>query len=454
MKLIAILVLISCLAVPLSAQPPDEILNQSRDFAEQALTEIALGDRRAAVAAALKGLPDEPEAATLEYYPEAYEALLRAMAARVVNVDRETWQGYAVNSDGTRAVVMGINATMTSPGTGSPTIEFDTESQTMVSRGGPVYLPIEEEPPHILVDPRNGQVIADLMPFSATISNVYGPALPPAFSPDGSLVAAWHMVDGVVLRFRSSEGSPLPPLTELAGREPGVVIGFSPDGTLLAAAADGLVATWDATTGNLIDTFSAPDQTISLDWTHDGHLLALQVFGYDADAEVALSIYREGAWEQVGSLTGQGELPTQYMQVSKFGPHVLLDAETRVYLANWETGEVVDLGRTGASFHRFIRDGEAVGVLTQGLMSFLAGTLSLQVKSLDGAELTPTARDWVTFDQYVTINDEKPDNFGSLRPYTYRGDDIPDGPALWGDAMALLSETERAEVIADRIQPD
>ena len=231
------------------------------------------------------------------------------------------------------------------------------------------------------------------------------------------------------------------------------MIGFSPDGSQIAAFADGRAAIWEAMTGTLIKAFDIPSNAISADWTYDGHLLSLQVKGYEEDSEVALSIYRDGRWREVVSLTGRtAELPTHYMQVSTTGPHVLLDEETQVDLVNYETDDVINLGLVGAAFHRFVRGGSAIAVLKEGgLFGFLSGQMTLDVMALNGSKLPPTPRDWVTFDQYVTIKGKDPESFGSLRPYAYQGDDVPDGHALWQAALALLSDAERAEVVAERI---
>ena len=77
--------------------------------------------------------------------------------------------------------------------------------------------------------------------------------------------------------------------------------------------------------------------------------------------------------------------------------------------------------------------------------------MTLEVMALDGTELQASPRDWATFDQYATIQGKNPESFGALRPYTYHGDDLPDGPPLWQAAMALLADAERAEIAAERI---
>jgi hypothetical protein len=324
MKVAVFTIFLMCFGTLLKADPPDEILQQSTQFANVAENMIEQGDRHGAIVAALKGLPADPDAATLASFEIAHDMLFRAMAARVVNVDRQSGQAYAVNIDGTRAVVMGINQTMISMGSLSPTIEFDPDTRIMVSRGGPEFLPLDQEPPHILVDPRTGEIIADLMPFGALQDAGWGPAFPPAFSPDGKTVAAWHMADGVVLRFDTTDGNQLSSLDDMAGRQPGNVIGYSPDGTLIAASADGLATIWDAETGDLIEILDMPDNTMSADWTFDNALLTLQVSGFGEDDDVSLSIYRDGRWDKVMSLTGRtADRPTQYMQVAKTGPLVL-----------------------------------------------------------------------------------------------------------------------------------
>ncbi|WP_369076355.1 hypothetical protein [Streptomyces sp. ID05-39B] len=54
---------------------------------------------------------------------------------------------------------------------------------------------------------------------------------------------------------------------------------FSPDGHMLATSSNRSVQTWDARTGQLLDSFSASSAVASLGFSSDGRILAVSRAG-------------------------------------------------------------------------------------------------------------------------------------------------------------------------------
>ncbi len=414
---------------PAVAEPFEEATARSAAFAEASVELTRLGRRAQAIAAALKGLPAGAEEPDLEPFAAAETALFRAIAARVVVSDGNVNVFITTSPDGNRVVTGGFGQ-------------------------GPNG---EAPAPYLLHDPLSGTVIAELAPFEAVASDVYGPGAPPAVSPDGSEFAFWHMTRGEVLRFAARDGAALPTFAG-AGDGPGYVIGYSSDGTTLAAEQGGRIGIWSIPDGGLVRSLGVPSDVRTIRWLPDGRLVGLRVEGWDPDAPASLWVHDlepEAEWDLALDLTGQVSGLSQYIQTSDWGPQLLLDADTRVYLADLAADRVVDLGGTGNSFHRFIRNGDAVAVLVRGGGFFgLGGALVLRVTDLTGAELGAETRDWAVFDQFVTTSDAAPDNFPFVRKYPYLADDVPLGTDLVALAESLLDPETLAEVAAERVDPD
>jgi len=118
------------------------------------------------------------------------------------------------------------------------------------------------------------------------------------FSPDGSLLVAaagngdsyrlaiWRVADGAVLH-------------ELVGHTAIVWdAAFSPDGQYVASSSkDRTVRVWRVDDGSQVQVFQAPDEVSSVAFTPDGHYLAYG--GVDGWPQAAIWLVEVGGWNQV-----------------------------------------------------------------------------------------------------------------------------------------------------------
>ncbi|GHE97931.1 hypothetical protein GCM10016455_18210 [Aliiroseovarius zhejiangensis] len=292
---------------------------KSLDFVQQSIAATMAGDRDRAIALALRALPDAPTEADLDNYPDAYRALLRAAAARITQVDRSGFQHYAVNWRGDRAVVGAANG----PQDGT-----------------------QDAPPYALFDPRSNEWISDLVAWDVPISMVYGPGLPPAFSPDGDLVAIWAMDEGQVLLFDTMDGTAHAPLD--LGGAPGWIAGFSPDGKHLAAVAGGRVAVWDLESRARVTGFW-PDQIEAFDvvaWAADSSFIVAQ--GEVANYEIAaVTLQRHMPDGLSGSVRIDVTGPSIYLTQSPVGATMLVAVGDNQFIADPVMETVTRLAGTG-----------------------------------------------------------------------------------------------------------
>jgi len=254
------IIIAACAAVLIAgaASPQQSKLNTdaSRHHAERAL-DLLLdeGDRLGAVAEALRGLPQPPEEADLDKWPEAWSALHRAMAARPVTapVENETHFFGTLNPDGTRALVSwGVDGS----------IHSDLRVGAM------------------LVDPVDGTVVGAPLLADAPLGEGYYSAAPVGFSSDGALGAV-SLMNGQTVVIDGLTG-------EERLRVPGnaLIPQFSPDGRHLLTYAMGGGAVWDLTTGSEVLALTN-GLGHSFDWTHDGQILATRVAG-DGTTEILI----------------------------------------------------------------------------------------------------------------------------------------------------------------------
>ncbi|WP_094021060.1 hypothetical protein [Maliponia aquimaris] len=402
--------------------------DRSAEFARISVAATLTGDRQAAIVAALRGLPSDPRDEDFETFGAAHDALFRAVASRIVRVDRSGFQHYAVNATGDRAVIGPANG----PEDGSG-----------------------QAPPYVLLDPRDGTEIAELVTWDVPMSLVYGPGLPPAFSPKGDLVALWDMDEGAALLFDTADGRPHPSLP--GGGQPGGLIGFSPDGSRLAAAAGDALLVWDlATRERLASPWpgSLPLGS-SAAWAADGSLVvARPEFANYEIVAVSLDRYAESGPE--GAVRFEVSGPALDLLASPAGQELLVLVGDHQFVANPATGTALRIGPAGDSFWRFTRGGKAVATMVaSGMMASLLNrgprTFDLRVKSLAGADLAAERRDWVVFDQHPVAPDGATLGLGAVRPYSYRGQDVPEGRALYDAVWLDLPQAIRDEIDADRV---
>lgn len=407
----------------------------SADFARQSDEALMRGDRKGAVAFALRGLPAEFTDADRESFRGAHDALFRAVASRSFRIERDGFQYFNVNSTGDRAVV------------GDFTLD-DTKTLT--------------HEPHVLVDPNTGEILAELLPPESVNCGTSWPANAPSFSPDGAFLVIPSFKTGIVHLFDAETGEELEAFSghgaESGGRVfGGMDLGFSPDGRFLATTAHQVISIWEMQTGQLEAElpmqYSQEEAQYALGWAHDGTILVL-VGSEKAERGWEYNRIVIEAWDVNGGSQTRADLssilnrPPVEVKVSPFSPHIAIWSETS-YL-------VVDLDDVSASFNvpssgmgaAFVRNGAAFATtswpLTEG---------NVTVYDLDGNEIEAELLDSVPFihSVYDMAGDFIGGGMGVRAETTYLGLDVAQGAALYAHAWRSLTEAERAEIDADRV---
>ncbi|WP_299652139.1 WD40 repeat domain-containing protein [uncultured Tateyamaria sp.] len=239
-------VLLTLLITPLWADTLADL--KSRDFAQQSRAALGTGDRAAAIIAAIKGLPADPQAPDLARFSDAYDALVRAAVSRSVRLDLPVMSVFEFDGTGTRLASVGL----------FPSTDGD-QSQSGLT----------------LWDPRNGQKLADLLPIDVLTSGAWG-VQAPAFSPDGRFLVQMAPVDGVAVVFDAATGQEI---ARLPGHAPGNIpnsggTAFSRDGSLLLTlgASPTVAHLWDTTTWQRVASQDFGDFTLlsPIDGGRDG----------------------------------------------------------------------------------------------------------------------------------------------------------------------------------------
>ena len=398
---------------------------KSLELAQLSIEATMAGNRDLAIALALRAFPDKPTAADLENFPEAYGALLRAVAARITRADRSGFQHYAVNSKGDRAVAGPANG----PQDGT-----------------------QHAAPYALFDPRNNELIAELVTWDVPMSMVYGPGLPPAFSPDGNLVAIWAMDEGQALLFDTKDGKAHLPLD--GGGQPGWIVGFSPDGTHLAAVAGGRLLVWDLSNRELVSGFW-PNQLGNFDvaaWAADGSFVVARAETENYEISVVvLERYTQSGIE--GTVRFDATGPSIYLLPAKVGSTMLVYVGDNQFVANPVQETATRLGGAVGSFAQIVRDGTVAATLvaTGYDENYMPTGFELIASDFQGNRIETTSRDWIVFDQYPVGTDGTMLGMGSARPFTYVGHDVPSGTELYEMVWSGLSESQRQDIAANRV---
>jgi hypothetical protein len=441
--------LVLALSVPVAADP-----DRSNAFAEEAEALLMSGDRHGALVAAMKGLPADPTPADFETYAAAHDMLFRAAAARVFRLDRFGPQFFTVNATGDRAVIGGSVARVEPlpPLDGSATLE---DLRARMDAGRAAQGAID---PYALVDPRDGRLVAELVPADILASDdlVWGPARPPAFSPDGAHVALWAMDESEAWVFSAEDGTRVATLQDPGAVVPGGIVGFSHDGARFATSSAGQVAVWDVATWQRVEShdIGALDGPVALAWSQPGDLLVVAGTRASEYTWGPFTFYRltpDGLDPLLEEVPGVSDGWLGVL-ASPFGPVVVLESGVEATMVDLATGDVTGLPGGGA---RFLRRGTALGVRE---MRFDPVTYmpvpghDIYLRSLDGRDLEPDLRDWPVFEQFVADLEGRPlDAIGPHWPFAYRGDDVPMGRSLYETVLSDLPEEDRAEIAAERI---
>ena len=405
---------------------------QSRDFAAEARAALGTGDRTAAVVAALKGLPADPQDDDLVRFSNAYDALIRAAVSRSVRLDLPVLSVFEFDGTGTRLASVGL----------FPSPDGD-QSRTGLT----------------LWDPQEGEKVAELLPIEALTDGAWG-VQAPDFSPDGRFMVQMAPVEDVAVVFDAVSGAEL---VRLPGHKPGILpnsggAAFSRDGSLLLTlgASPTVAHLWSTADWKRLASVEFGDFTLLSPITggRDGvmHFIAGDVAKGNPPPVELWRIGRDGA-HLVHSF------PSEPSGLGTHWGRIAADDEDRVFaMPNgnfdfivFERATGTELGRLPASI---IGQSTAIMAPSGDGVLLLSSTHELPRRlNFDGtdAPLEPA-------DKLVGIHgvfSPGGELIGAqLDILDYRGSDMPRGIELYQAMMSSLPDDTKAEVAAEQIVPN
>ena len=424
-------ILLSALAILIGTEiSADDLADyQSRDFATEAREALRTGDRTAAIVAALKGLPKEPDDNDLARFGDAYEVLVRAAISRSVRLDLPVMSVFEFDGTGTRLASVGL----------FPSHDGDQ------SRSGLV-----------LWDPRNAEKVAELLPIEALTDGGWG-VQAPAFSPDGRFLVQIAPPKGVAVVFDAESGAEI---IRLPGHEPGTLpnsggAAFSRDGSLLLTlgASPTVAHLWDTTDWQRVASAAFGDFTLlsPIDGGRDGvmHFIAGDVAQGNPPPVELWKIGREGA-------TKVHRFPSEPSGLGAHWGRMATDDEDRVFaMPNGNFDLVVFERATGSELARLPASiiGQSTGIVAP------SGDGVLLLSSIDGV---PRRLNFDGTDALLQSSDKLAGIHGvfslggeliggSPDTLDYRGSDMPRGPELYRVMMSSLPDDTRAEIAAEQV---
>ncbi len=203
---------------------PENALRASNLKAKNALDLLGNGERDAAIATALQGLPENLSADDIEKYKEAHKALFKAYRSRSIKLPVQGSLHVSWSNDGSRLATVSAE----------------------VGRSG-------RKSGFTLWDGRTGQRIKELLPIerSGTVGSTLGPG---SFSADGRMISHIDPEKETPIVWDAQTGEIIKELSKLQGAS-GMMVsvpktGLSPTGKFLFAAVPGYgLRIYDVSTG-------------------------------------------------------------------------------------------------------------------------------------------------------------------------------------------------------------
>lgn len=421
-------------AAPAFAQSQAERIAKlmSREFAMQSLGALLTGQRRSAISFALRGLPADLAENEVADYAEAMFALELSVGSRMPILDVRGEGIFSVDSTGTRALA-GF---------------YDARPEVNEK-----YFPLA------LYDAESGSLIAKLDPQVETHVSVS-----PSFSSDGQFLAVPSRLTTSVQIFRAEDGSHV---GEMAADESSdaqatscLPLGFSADGAHYACGfvvgGSGGVRVWKVEDLSLAYHLELPGEpnigVVPQAWDHLGGIVVMKTTQPDPTQppeKVELERWSlDGEVKSIGDITGVIGGDTSGGDTFGDVPLILMEDQARLAAIDLDTGKVRFTTEVLDAEVALVRDGTAFSI-----RPFDIGSLEdFQVLDLSGKRLETRARDLIPLAQLaISTSGEIAGMPRRATEYTYHGDDLPEGAALYDHVWASLSDAERAEIDRDRV---
>lgn len=405
---------------------------QSRDFATEAREALGTGDRTAAIIAALKGLPAEPEDADIVRFSDAYDTLVRAAVSRSIRVDLPVMSVFEFDGTGTRLASVGL---------------FPSPDGDQSRSGLAVW------------DPRSGEKVAELLAIEALTDGAWG-VQAPAFSPDGRFLVQIAPAEGVAVVFDAVSGTEL---VRLPGHDPGTLpnsggAAFSRDGSLLLTlgASPTVAHLWDTADWQRVASAKFGDFTLlsPIDGGRDGmmHFIAGDVAQGNPPPVELWKIGRDGV-NMVHRFSSEP---------SGLGAHwgrIATDDEDRVFaMQNGNFDLIVFERDTGSELARISASiiGQSAGIVAP------SGDGVLLLSSIDALprrlNFDGTDAPLEPLDKLVGIHGVFSSGGeligGSPDMLDYRGGDLPSGVELYWAMLSSLPDETKAEIATEQVVPE
>ncbi|MBK0329270.1 hypothetical protein I5535_18500 [Rhodobacteraceae bacterium F11138] len=406
----ACLVLLASTAVMASSLSPQE----SRAHAERAIDLLLdQGNRPAAIAEALRGLPDGVNEEDITAYPEAWTALWRAFASRSIRIDLpgDFFTVGFLSPGGRRALI-------TQQISGS----IDPNARVSVH----------------LVDQATNRVINSFI-SSQPIGAAWTSMGHAAFSPDGTLGIV-SLGDGQTILFDAETG-----IERGRIQSDAIMILFSPDGRHVVLKNQNGASVFSVGTGEHVLRFPDPFVSPSA-WASDGSILAANISQETGRARIVA--YRLDGTARV--VLDNIDAPQGNLKASPSAPVFAIGTGTQTMLYGLDgtrlalvVGDIGDL--------RFARNGQVISFM-RGSDSMRISDVNVEVFAMDGTPLATQPRDFVDFNQAIYAPDGSLAGFMVTQNHAgLLADSIPTGPALYEAAKTFTRKagTGAAVSIAD-----
>lgn len=394
----------------------------SRKAAQDALSHLTAGDRQAAIIRAMEGLPSDPGPKEVAAHPEAWSALWRAVAAKIVRLEGRSRVLAAISPDGTRMLV--ASGAVGEPGTqqAMPVMLIDTASGEVV--GTPIPAAEADDPTGLRAD-------GDL-----------------TFSADGRFAVATLESRNVFAVLDSQTGERLHEFG--ADFQLAQHLGFSADSRYLAATSPLEVVAWDVISGAQVFRISLPAPNLTTfyagsGWSSDNRIFITKMENFRLTEILVADA--NGLYSFASGLDLEGRFMTYpgQNQVAVSGP-----SRTLVFGA----GGAVESELPGAEWIvGYVRDGKALAYPRFKEAMSLA-SLDIDVWDMSGTALETKPSDYGRFNNFVLSPEGEFRGMASmfeLSGQPYAGVVVPEGPELYQAALQAIGRTSSPASPAPKI---